>query len=258
MPDRRFFNGVAHNTVKLQAGEVRLPLLAYEGSATVASFAVSRRALRLVLPLALRPAPFLPGLAIMSVMTFEIRDSSVGPGAQVAISFPCVVVGGGPITELRTLGFHVWRLITTSLLWEEAGAAVWSFPMLRAEVQQRDEGEMRCCTATAADREILTLQVARGRRFLRDRRVLRAYAAGEGEIQSAPFETSGMVSPHLGPGSARLVLGDHPVADEIPGARAPPAPRARRVPLRRVSGRAAEPRPHVRRRGVIYRTLNVA
>ena len=215
MPDRQPFEERASQSVTVPSGQVKLPILYYDATAVAASFVVSRAPVERLLSPRLRPAPFWPGRALMSVACCDLHETSVGPFAQAVIAFPCVLAGGGLLTELRTFGWHVWKLCVTSPLMLEASESVWGFAGLKAEIAREDGAEWQVFAVAAEGRELFRLRVAVGRRFLRDRRVFRSYALTDAEVRSTPLETAGRVAPQLLPTSATITLGDHPLGDEL-------------------------------------------
>ncbi|HEY3356185.1 MAG TPA: acetoacetate decarboxylase family protein [Polyangia bacterium] len=217
MPDRNFFGSRVQNSVKVAEREVKLPVLFYDATAVAASFAVPRAAVARLLPAPLRPMPFVPTLALMSVAAFEHRDASIGPFTELSVAFPCMLAGGGPLAQLKTFGWYVWqRWLST----EDAVAAsdtIWGGTQTLAEVTRAEEDHQQVYAVVAEGREVLRLKVATGRHFLRDRRVFRAYTVQGQELLSTPLETAGLVAPLVLPSSAALTLGDHAVGDEIRG-----------------------------------------
>jgi hypothetical protein len=215
MPDRHPFEERSQQSVTVPSGEVKLPVLCYDSTAVAASFVVSRAPVERLLPPRLRPAPFVPGRALMSIVCFDHRETSVGPFAQAVIAFPCVLAGGGFLAELRTFGWYVWKVAVTSALALEVSESVWGFSGLRAEIAREEDAGRQVCAVAVGGRELLRLKVAVGRRFLRDRRVFRAYAIKGDEMLSTPLETAGRVAPLVWPTSAALSLGDHALGDEL-------------------------------------------
>jgi hypothetical protein len=218
MPDRNFFGNRVQNSVKLSAGEIKLPVLFYDATAVAASFVVSRAAVGRLLPGPLRPAPFLPGLALATVTAFDHRDASLEPFIEVSVGFPCLLSGGGPLGALKTFGWYVWHRWVSTPAALEASLAIWGGDQALARVTHGEEHGRQVYTVAAEEHEVLRLEVAGGRRFLRDRLVFRTYTVQGTELLSTPLETAGLVAPHVLPSSAALTPGgDHVIAEELRG-----------------------------------------
>ncbi len=206
----------------VQGRTVAIPVEVRDAVAVVATFVVSAAAVRRLLPTPRLVVPeLLPGRALCALAAVEYRDNDLGCYNELAVNF-FVQIGGRPTPLLgllggfrrRAVGAYIHRLPVTTSFSCEAGREIWGFPKTVEEITFRDQGRWRTCTLVAGGVHVLTLSVIRGGRRRLAAVPQDAYAWRDGMLFKTP---SVMRSEGVGfrLGGARLLLGTHPIADEL-------------------------------------------
>ncbi len=209
----------------VQGRPVRLPVVVREAEALSVMYPVRSAAVRALLPTAmLQPAEWMPGWAICVLAAIEYKDNDLGTYNEVGVNF-LVTYGAerslpllGLITASRrgTLGAYVHRLPVTTSFSRDAGRDIWGFPKTVATITFADGGDHRSCRLEADGTHVLTLGARRGGRRAFADLPQDAYAWRDGTLFKTPSRMSADgVGFRLG--GATLVLGDHPMADELRG-----------------------------------------
>jgi hypothetical protein len=206
----------------VEGREVALPVVVRDATTVSASFLVPAAAARRVMReprLAL--AEPIPGRAVCVLAAIEYRDNDLGRYNEVAVAFLVRRDGSGlplvgtAIDAVRgRLGAFIHWLPVTTAFSCAAGRDVWGFPKIVADITFADAGGWRECHLGADGLHVLTLAVRRGGRRVFPEARLDAWAARDGVLRRTPFVSAG---DGLGVrvGGARLVLGPHPMAEEL-------------------------------------------
>ncbi|HUI26489.1 MAG TPA: acetoacetate decarboxylase family protein [Candidatus Kryptonia bacterium] len=209
----------------IQGKTVRLPVEVRDATSMSAMFVVPALGVRRLIPApGLYVPELLPGRTLCVVAAIEYRDNDLGVYNEVSIAF-FVKHGGPPPTPLFGLlsgfqrgqiGAYIHRLPVTTSFSRDAGRDIWGFPKTVDEIEFRDEGAQRSCRWVADGTHVLTFSLPRGgRRQMKDM-PQDAYAWRDGVLRKTPSVMGGEGS-SMRLGGATLMLGAHPIADELRG-----------------------------------------
>jgi Acetoacetate decarboxylase (ADC) len=183
---------------------------------------------RLIAPSGLEVTGPVPGRALMALAVCRYLDTDLDPYHEVAMSF--VVrrhdAAPGPSAFRRVgefargdLGAYIHRLPVDQAFTCAAGRDIWGFPKWVAtiDVDEPAAGDRhRGVTARLvdADRHVLSLSVFGGGRLALPSQAPPTYSYDGRVLRRTSWSTTttGVTGR---PGGARLVLGDHPMADEL-------------------------------------------
>jgi hypothetical protein len=209
----------------VQGRAVRLPVVVRDAEALSAMFPVRSSAVRALLPTPmLHPAEWLPGWAICVLAVIEYKDNDLGTYNEVGVNFlvtygadrPVPLVGLVTASRRGTLGAYVHRLPVTTTFSRDAGRDIWGFPKTVAGITFADGGDRRSCRLEMDGAHVLTLGGRRGGRRSFADLPQDAYAWRDGVLFKTPSRMSADgVGFRLG--GATVLLGDHPMADELRG-----------------------------------------
>ena len=209
----------------IQGKTVRLPVEVRDATSMSAMFVVPAAGVRRLIPApGLYVPELLPGRTLCVVAAIEYRDTDLGVYNEVSIAF-FVKHGGPPPTPLfgllsgfqrREIGAYIHHLPVTTSFSRDAGRDIWGFPKTVDEIEFCDEGAQRICRWAADGTHVLTFSLPRGgRRRMKDM-PQDAYAWRDGVLRKTPSVMGGEgVAMRLG--GATLLLGAHPIADELRG-----------------------------------------
>lgn len=200
-----------------------VPQRYYDFSFTMAHFPAPTRLVRALLPdEGLQPVQIVPGLAAITVAAFEYRVmATLSPYNEVAVMVPVRYRPGRnpPLLpwlwpEAYDVGFWIDHLPVTTEQARVAGVTVWGLPKVLGEIIFEDVGWTRRCRLREDGRDVLVLSAATGEtRF--EARAFHAYSRLNGMLLESLVDTRGQYHASLGPGSASLELGSHPVASRL-------------------------------------------
>jgi hypothetical protein len=208
----------------IQGRPVILPVVVRDAVVVQAVFPVRTAAVRRLLPphASLHPLEPWRGTALCSIGAIEYRDNDLGRYNEVAVSVfvteaprpPRAFLGLIAAFRAQRAGVFITRLPVTTTFSRDAGCEIWGFPKTVAEIALSDEDGRRVCLLAADGRHVLTLTAPlRGSGRLPQARQL-AYACRDGVVWRTPSLMEGEnVGFRLG--GATLVLGEHPMADEL-------------------------------------------
>jgi hypothetical protein len=204
---------------------VRIPVVVREAAALSVMYPVPSAAVRRLLPTrSLHPAEWWPGWAICVLAAIEYKDNDLGTYNEVGVNFlvthgataPWPLVGLVTASRRGTLGAYVHRLPVTTSFSRDAGRDIWGFPKTVDTITFADAGDQRTCRLDADGAHVLTLTARRGGTRTLPEIPQDAYAWRDGMLFKTP---SRMSADGMGfrLGGATLVLGPHPIADELRG-----------------------------------------
>ncbi len=209
----------------IQGRTVRLPVVVRDAASMSAMFVVPTAGVRRLIPDPRLHVPeLLPARTICVIAGIEYRDNDLGQYNELSIAFFVIK------TETRalpffgmlsgfvrgSLGAYIHRLPVTTSFSRDAGRDIWGFPKTVDTIEFSDHGRERSCRLSVDGTHVLTLAMPRGgRRRMKDM-PQDAYAWREGILWRTPSVMGGEgVGVRLG--GAKLVLGDHAIADELRG-----------------------------------------
>jgi hypothetical protein len=208
---------------QIQGRRVAMPVVVRDASASVASFLVSSRIARRLVPDAFDVVELLPRRTLLAIAVIDYRDNDLGDYDEVSLTFfvrpkrapralPWV---GAWIDLLRgNLGTYIWKLPVNQGFTCEAGRSIWGFPKTVESIEiTRESGKVRCRLAMDGA-HVLTLWVPHGgTRTLPDQDTA-TYTLLEGIPHCTRFVQGGS-GVGFALGGARIELGTHPIADDL-------------------------------------------
>jgi hypothetical protein len=208
----------------IQGREVTLPCVVRDASSGAATFLVSAREARAMLPDdAFEPVEYLPGRALLSLAVIDYRDNDLGDYNEVSIAFSVRERGaprgvpwlGSWLDLLRgRLRTYIHWLPVDQAFTREAGETIWGFPKTVEKIDFDYAADRAACRLEAGGRHVLTFSLPRGgARTLPDSEMV-TYT----HIHGVPHRTrfvSGATGFGVRLGGATLALGDHPYADRL-------------------------------------------
>jgi hypothetical protein len=195
-----------------------------DAASAAATYLVSAAAARRLLPgPELDVVELLPGRALFSIACIDYRDNDLGDYDEVSLAFfvrrrddPVRVPWIGAAADLlrSRLATWIWRLPVDQRFTCEAGRGIWGFPKTVEDIRFDDRDGRRSHRLAMDGRHVLTLSVARGgTRRLPDTEMV-TYSWVDGRLRATRF-VSGADGVGIHLGGAELVLGDHPLADDL-------------------------------------------
>jgi acetoacetate decarboxylase len=207
-----------------QGRPVTMPVVVRDAASAAATYLVSTAVARRLLPgPELEPVELLPGRALFSIAAIDYRDNDLGDYHEVSLAF-FVRERGAPhgIPYLGTLldfvgsrvATYIWKLPVNQSFTRDAGAGIWGFPKTIDVIDFRDLNGRRECRLVMDGRHVLTFTgLASGSRTLPDAPMV-TYSYVHGRLHKTTF-VAGASEVGVALGGATLVLGDHPIADEL-------------------------------------------
>jgi hypothetical protein len=185
---------------------------------------------RIVDPTGLEVTGPLPGKALVALAVCRYDDTDLDPYHEVALSFVVrshdAPPDPGPLGRLRefatgAIGAYIHRLPVDQAFTCAAGRDIWGFPkwITTIDIDEPGPGEQRhgCGTTVRLvddGAHVLSLTMASGGPIRLPSQAPPSYSFRDGLLRRTAWETSAEgVSGR--PGGATLVLGDHPMADEL-------------------------------------------
>ena len=207
----------------VQGQEVTIPVEVRDASAHTASFLVPAPAAQdLIGDSGLDVAEPLPGRAVCTLAFMRYLDSDLGPYHELAVAFLVRHKGMEPASALTKsaevargfLGAFIHQLPVNQEFTLEAGRGIWGFPKFLADIDLDLAGPVARCTLRHDGEFVLSLDIRTGMRIPARGSSVDAYSSADGVLRRTawsldPNEVRGR------PGGALLVLGDHPIAEEL-------------------------------------------
>jgi hypothetical protein len=149
-----------------------------------------------------------PGRALCSLAFIQYVDGDLGQYHEFGVTFLVRPAGGGQI------GTYVHWLPVDQEFTLAAGRSIWGFPKELADIALTMEGPTKRCIVRQGGRLVLALLLRPGLPVPAGRASLHAYTRLDGVTRRIPWtmRAGGIRSR---PGGALVLLGDHPVADEL-------------------------------------------
>lgn len=161
----------------------------------------------------LRPVEPAPGRALVSLMGLAYRDVDVlVPYNEFAITIP--VEYESAETGESVLGLYYLHLPVTTEDARWGGVEIYGFPKYLSDIVFDDTKTTCRCRLRVGGREILCLEVTRIPTQIQSWRTINYTVRGDQLIRSE-FRAEGQLGEAEDPGGGWVVLGDHPVAEEL-------------------------------------------
>ena len=207
----------------VQGERVAMPVRIRDAAVASAVFAVPAAPAQAVIAYSgLEVAEPLPGRAVCSLAFVRYTDGDLGPYHEFAVAF-LVRPQDGPRASkgrsgkgLRGVGAFIHWLPVDQTFTLEAGRSIWGFPKELADIPMHLSSRIKRCAVRFDGRTAIELAVSPGLPVPAGRTAPRftAYSCLDGVTRRTPWtvRASGV---RTRPGGARVVLGDHPVAEEL-------------------------------------------
>ncbi len=185
---------------------------------------------RLVSPTGLEVTGPIPGKALVALAVCRYDDTDLDPYHEVAVSFVVRPHDAPPrpnavqrAREFATgdIGAYIHRLPVDQEFTCVAGRDIWGFPkwVTEIDIDEPEPGDTRAGTGTTvrlvdAGVHVLSLTIAEGGRLGLPAQAPPSYSFGGGVLRRTTWTTSSEGTTGRF-GGATLVLGDHPMADEL-------------------------------------------
>jgi hypothetical protein len=185
---------------------------------------------RIVDPTGLEVTGPLPGRALLALAVCRYDDTDLDPYHEVAVSFvvrphdapprPSALARAREFTS-GAIGAYIHRLPVDQSFTCEAGRDIWGFPkwITAIDIDEPEPGDTGRGTGTTVRLvddgvHVLTLTMAAGGPIRLPSQAPPSYSYRDGVLRRTPWATSaeGVTGR---PGGATLILGDHPMADEL-------------------------------------------
>jgi hypothetical protein len=197
---------------------VVLPVQVREASSVYATFLVPARAVKRLLPAGLTPLQTIPRMATCTIVGVDYREGDLGQYHEVGVCFLLRPQHGSRldlVTMMRNRApAYIHRLPVTTSFSCEAGRHIWGFPKDVMAIDFADTDATRTVTLRDGDSIVLQLTVPRGGTKKFDGVDIEAMGSWGGPVQVTPAQMAGE-GVKAGFRSGQLVLGTHPVADEL-------------------------------------------
>jgi hypothetical protein len=208
-----------------QGREVTMPVEVRDASSGAVTYLVSARAAREIVPRELDLVEVLPNQALFSIAMIDYRDNDLGDYDEVSLAFFVRRKGAQPALGIPYLGSVVdffrsdlatwiWKLPVNQSFTCEAGAGIWGFPKTVEQIDFEDAGGRRTCRLVMDGKHVLTLGVPRGGTRSLAETTMTTYTHVDGVLHRTRF-TASSTGVGFSLGGADLILGTHPIADEL-------------------------------------------
>lgn len=197
---------------------VVLPVRVREATSVYASFLVPASAVKKLLPAGLTPLQTIPGRATCTIVGVDYRDGDLGQYHEVGVCFLLRPSNGSRLDLLTMMRnqapAYIYRLPVTTSFSCEAGRHIWGFPKDVMDIEFADTDATRTVTLRDDGRLVLQLSAPRGGTKKFGDIDIEAMGSWGGPVQVTPAQMTGE-GVKAGFRSGRLVLGDHPIADDL-------------------------------------------
>jgi hypothetical protein len=215
---------VTARSFEIQGRSVTLPVVVRDATNASATFLVASDAAQRWLPDgAFEVAELLPGRALLSIAAIDYRDNDLGDYDEVSIALFVRPRGEdrgwpvfGTVRDLArgTLGTYIHRLPVNQSFTCEAGRMIWGFPKTVEEIAIEPRGERLFCRLALDGVHAFTTTFPRGGSGRMPEQELTSYTY----LHGVPHRTRASMAGEgfaMRLGGAELVLGSHPLANEL-------------------------------------------
>jgi hypothetical protein len=218
--------GVSTATYTIEDRTVVLPVQVRDASAAFATFLVPAAAVRRLMPPGLKPAQPFPGRALCTIVGVDYREGDLGQYHEVGVCF----LLKSPTSRLDLLAMarnrapaYIHRLPVTTTFSCEAGRHIWGYPKDVMDIDVDDTPTSRIVTLRDGDQLVLRMTTPRGGSRHFDEVEVDSVGAWGGTVRFTPSRMAGE-GVKAGFRAGELVLGSHPIADELRGLGLPKKP----------------------------------
>jgi hypothetical protein len=208
----------------IQGHQVALPVLIRDAAVASAMFAVPAAAAQAVIAYTgLEIAEPLPGKAICSLAFVRYADGDLGPYHEFAVAFlvrppgtPAPTGALGRLRGMQGVGAFIHWLPVNQEFTLECGRSIWGFPKELADMPMDLAGRVKRCAVRFGGRTAIEMAVKPGAPMPGGAGAPKvdAYSCLDGVTRRTPW-TVQPSDVRMRPGGATVVLGDHPVAEEL-------------------------------------------
>jgi hypothetical protein len=203
---------------QIQGQTVRMPVEVRDASTAVATFLVSTRVARRIVPPDFEVVEVFPRRTPLAIAVIDYRDNDLGDYDEVSLTFFVRPRGArrglpwiGAWLDLANgrLGTWIWKLPVNQPFTCEAGRTIWGFPKTVERIDITREADAVRCRLEMKGEHVLTLSVPAGggTRTLPDQDTV-TYTQIEGIPHRTRF-TQGGSGVRFSLGGARIELGTH-------------------------------------------------
>ena len=207
-----------------QGRTVTLPVHVRDAASGAATYLASAAAARRLLPSdELEVVEIFPGTTLFSLAVIDYRDNDLGDYDEVSLALFVRRRGEGPTIPYlgsvfdffrNDLATWIWKLPVNQSFTCEAGSGIWGFPKTVEQIEMEDAGGRRTCRLTMDGRHVLTVSLPRGGARTLPDAPLTTYTWIDGALHQTRF-TAGATGVGIALGGADLILGSHPIADQL-------------------------------------------
>ncbi|MFA5787330.1 MAG: acetoacetate decarboxylase family protein [Actinomycetota bacterium] len=218
------WSGPARTGVDIGGFKIDLPIRYYRTDCFVAIFDADYDATRAMLPSGrLNPVRLARGRAAVALVAFNYLQTGVGPYGEIGIVALCTLDKQAPplaplMLESRWPGFgaFVAHLPVTTRIARQAGRTIWGYPKFVADMAFDFMPEYQSVDMREGGKDIFSLTVPRRGPKVTDKRPLVTFTVREGELIRTVMPWRAVYQMGVGRRmGGSLVLGDHPVAEEL-------------------------------------------
>lgn len=223
--DDDFFawEGPREKGVDVGSARVDLPINYYREDSFAGFFSAALAPVRAALPSPeLHPVTLPGGQALVAVFAFNYFETDIGPYGEIGIVVPCIYGQEAPpllplALEARYPGWgaFVLHLPVTSRIARDGGRAIFGYTKFVSDMAFEKRPAYQRVRLNEGDSHILTLTVRQQGLPLKDNRPLVTYSVCDGQLLKTTIPSRAVYQLGLQSGSGTLVLGDHPIADEL-------------------------------------------
>jgi len=208
---------VSAQVYTIEERTVVLPVQVRDASAAFATFVVPVGPVRRLLPAGLQPAQPFPGRALCTIVGVDYRDGDLGQYHEVGVCF--LLKAPGARLDLVAMArnrspAYIHRLPVTTTFSCEAGRRIWGYPKDVMDIDVEDTPAARCVSLRDGDALVLRLTTPRGGRRRFAEVEVDSVASWGGPVRFTPSRMAGE-GVKAGFRAGELVLGRHPIADEL-------------------------------------------
>ena len=197
---------------EIQGKTVQLPAVVRDASSGSALYVVDSAVAAKLVPDAFEVVESAPGQTQFTIVIVDYRDNDLGDYDEVGLIF-FVKPAGQPEAAP---GAYIYKLPVNQSFTCEAGCSIWGFPKSVEELDFQTREGSATCRLEMDGQHVLTLTVPRGGDGETPESDSTGYTIIEGVPHKLVFSRGGTGELTVPGGKGvTLVLGDHPLADEL-------------------------------------------
>lgn len=209
-------------TYEIQGRTLNFPIVVRDADSWAAQFLVpAKAAQRIVDPTGLEVAQPIPGRAVCNIAVVDYRDTDLDAYHELAIAFlvrPHDRNGGSAIDRTREfakgeIGVYIHQLPVTQAFTNEAGRTIWGYPKFLSDIEITRVADEVVAILRVDGTHVLTLRMREGGPIPLPQQNLATYSLRDGVLRRTEWDQTAKIEARLG--GASLVLGAHPIADEL-------------------------------------------